>query len=87
MGTNDSCKSDSGGLLQTIETFKRPARVVGVVSFGLCGSGLPGIYTRVTHYIDWIGSHVWPNGNIDTPLKANSYDEHISIERYIFSSK
>lgn len=66
IGRKDSCQGDSGGPLQTIQSFAGPAKVVGVVSFGIgCGSGHPGIYTRVAHYIEWIGSHVWPNGKID----------------------
>ena len=30
--------------------------VVGLVSFGasLCGSGIPGVFTRVEPYIEWI---------------------------------
>lgn len=38
------------------------ATVVGVVSFGAsCGTELPGVYTRVAFYIEWIESIVWPN--------------------------
>lgn len=66
----DSCQGDSGSPLQTIQSYSTPVKVVGVVSFGVfCGLHLPGIYTRVAYYIEWIGSHVWPNGKVDTPLK------------------
>lgn len=68
IGGKDSCQGDSGGPLQTLQSYASPAKVVGVVSFGIgCGRGRPGIYTRVAHYFEWIGSHVWPNGIIDTP--------------------
>lgn len=68
VGKKDSCQGDSGGPLQTDHSLANPAKLVGVVSFGIgCGRGRPGIYTRVAHYIDWIGPHVWPNGTIYTP--------------------
>lgn len=35
--------------------------IVGITSFGaICGSGLPSVYTRVSHYLDWIEENVWP---------------------------
>jgi secreted trypsin-like serine protease len=35
--------------------------VVGVTSFGAsCGSNIPGVYTRVDKYLEWIESKVWP---------------------------
>ena len=57
----DSCVGDSGSALMREEksTFERVRRykLLGVVSFGprLCGTkGVPGVYTRMRHYIDWI---------------------------------
>ncbi|XP_031623295.1 ankyrin-1-like isoform X2 [Contarinia nasturtii] len=59
-GRNDSCRGDSGGPLQYIsETFG--ATVVGIVSSSVgCGTILPGIYTRIAYYLDWIEPIVWP---------------------------
>ena len=33
---------------------------VGLVSFGTskCGTGKPGIYTRISGYLDWISRHL-----------------------------
>lgn len=60
---NDSCQGDSGGPLQYFSDRNSSiATVVGIVSFGIdCGNGLPGIYTRVAYYLDWIEYNVWPN--------------------------
>lgn len=60
----DSCEGDSGGPLQAFPT--RPYcmfHVLGIVSFGqFCGFNTPGVYTRVSHYVAWIESIVWPSG-------------------------
>jgi len=56
----DSCAGDSGGPLQTFGRYNgHLIRMIqhGVVSYGLpaCGTeGVPGIYTRVAYYVDWI---------------------------------
>ncbi|XP_071450637.1 CLIP domain-containing serine protease B9-like isoform X2 [Hetaerina americana] len=60
----DSCEGDSGGPLSREEDALDPAEastprhvLIGVVSFGsrLCGSvNMPGVYARVTSYLDWI---------------------------------
>lgn len=85
-GKRDSCQGDSGGPLQTVRTYSNPRKVVAVVSFGIgCGSGRPGIYTRVAHYIEWIGSYVWPNGHIDTPQIEIDDDDDDDPSKYIFN--
>ncbi|XP_044755195.1 serine protease easter-like [Coccinella septempunctata] len=61
----DSCSGDSGGPLFNIATGNGRARYVqaGIVSFGPknCGTfGLPGIYTRVQSYVDWILNQLQP---------------------------
>jgi len=67
----DSCNGDSGGPL-VINKFHKGSKnltpdeeetrwyLVGVTSFGSknCGSGRPGVYTRVTAYIDWIKTNI-----------------------------
>ncbi|XP_075144804.1 uncharacterized protein LOC142219916 [Haematobia irritans] len=62
----DTCQGDSGGPLQLNLQRRRNRRgfryyLVGIISYGeVCGSGSPGVYTRVSSYIDWIASIVWP---------------------------
>ncbi|XP_013200108.2 serine protease snake [Amyelois transitella] len=67
-GGKDTCQGDSGGPLQVmdervncIHTFPLH-KIVGVTSFGRdCGrKWAPGVYTRVSRYVGWIESIVWP---------------------------
>lgn len=75
LGFQDSCKEDSGGPLQIVRSPSNPAKVVGVVSFGSCGRLKASIYSRVAYYIEWIASHVWPNGTIQTlKISNNEYN-------------
>lgn len=61
----DTCQGDSGGPLQIYHPQVHCMySVIGVTSFGkTCGiQGIPGVYTRVSKYIDWIEKTVWPEG-------------------------
>ncbi|XP_054729076.1 serine protease persephone-like [Anastrepha obliqua] len=59
----DACWGNSGGPLQIIkEKAYNNYRVVGVVSFGGNCRNLPGIYTSVAKFLDFIESIVWPEG-------------------------
>ena len=57
-GSVDTCQGDSGGGLFTIdESLNKTIHVVsGIVSYGdgCAKIFLPGIYTRVSYYTDWI---------------------------------
>lgn len=66
------CKGDFGGPLQQRRacTFD----IVGLTNFkGSCGDDVkyPGIFTRVSHYIDWIEGIVWPAGS-EIPAKKEA---------------
>lgn len=55
----DSCSGDSGGPLQAPGNYSHNLKFIqyGVVSFGprMCGTtGIPGVYTKIVYYLDWI---------------------------------
>ncbi|XP_077295762.1 phenoloxidase-activating enzyme-like isoform X2 [Arctopsyche grandis] len=65
----DSCREDSGGPLvfifknsnhRSLESFQK-AEILGIFSFGPapCATrGIPGVYTKTYHYLDWIKSQL-----------------------------
>ncbi|XP_008207491.1 serine protease snake isoform X1 [Nasonia vitripennis] len=62
-GGKDTCQGDSGGPLQRV--LSEPYcmySLVGVTSFGkFCAfENSPAMYSRVSSYVDWIESVVWP---------------------------
>ena len=61
-GRKDSCKGDSGGPLVIADARGCPAQI-GIVSWGSwpCADEQEyGVYTRVSHYADWIQKHTGP---------------------------
>lgn len=63
--SKDTCQGDSGGPLQIVKDEKEVHcmySIIGVTSFGkACGvATIPGVYTRVSNYVEWIESIVWP---------------------------
>ena len=66
-GGSDSCQGDSGG--PATSTLDSGIRLIGIVSWGdpdRCGTAqMPGVYTRVSQYNDWVSAHTskevkWP---------------------------
>ncbi|KPJ12593.1 Serine protease snake [Papilio machaon] len=63
-GGKDTCQGDSGAPLQvTPEPGIKVHYIMGVTSFGgqCARKRQPAIYTRVSSYLDWIESVVWPD--------------------------
>lgn len=61
----DACEGDSGGPLQVYHSIYCMYKILGVTSFGKgCATvvGIPGVYTRVANYIDWIESNAFRHG-------------------------
>ena len=56
----DSCGGDSGGPLVYQAITDDPYYQVGIVSYGtrICGRGVPGVYTRIEAYLDWIKNNL-----------------------------
>ena len=58
-GGKDACRADSGGPLMLANGLE-PYNLIGIVSFGkgCADPKYPGVYTRVTHQLSWILSHL-----------------------------
>jgi secreted trypsin-like serine protease len=64
-GGKDSCSGDSGGPLVILGTNSSEDIQVGIVSFGRqCGlANYPGIYTRISTYLDWVQETICQTSN------------------------
>jgi len=75
-GKKDSCQGDSGGPLVVPKSKSDDTAIIyGVVSWGAgCASpDLPGVYARVTKFIDWIKKNMnSSNGTPSTPPPSTS---------------
>uniref|UniRef100_A0A1B0CS99 Putative serine protease snake-like zootermopsis nevadensis n=1 Tax=Lutzomyia longipalpis TaxID=7200 RepID=A0A1B0CS99_LUTLO len=62
-GGKDTCQGDSGGPIQVVTPGNICIfHIVGLTSFGKSCGGVnaPGVYTRVSSYLDWIEPITWP---------------------------
>lgn len=70
---------DSGGPIQFESKRQNGEKqdvyyVVGVTSVGIaCGSQMPGVYTRVAEYLEWIERVVWPAQSIGSRFREDDY--------------
>ncbi|XP_063709657.1 uncharacterized protein LOC134838122 [Culicoides brevitarsis] len=82
----DTCEGDSGGPLEMklLNYNLKVPFLVGVTAFGKgCGFDSPGVYTRVSSYIDWIKNFV-PEVESD-PLKCSKqYMDYRQIVRRVY---
>lgn len=55
----DACQGDSGGPLLMFTGSSHS--IVGITAFGQnCGGPIPGVYTAVYSFLEWIEKEVWP---------------------------
>lgn len=76
-GSIDTCQGDSGGGLYIFDDKLGKYVIGGIVSYGIgCGNpNLPGVYTRVSGYYDWIQSYMGKNNPLSStrvPLKTTN---------------
>ncbi|XP_070586456.1 mast cell tryptase-like [Erythrolamprus reginae] len=78
-GGKDSCQGDSGGPMVCKCDGSENWLLTGIVSWGLgCGlEGLPGVYTSVAHYADWIQLQLPHIEFSECTRESNSVDNNI----------
>ena len=71
-GGKDTCQGDSGGPLYVQDEINGVTKYVlaGIVSYGVeCAKpNYPGIYTRVSYYLDWIWTQSYDTYSKDFDL-------------------
>ncbi|KAM3931313.1 serine protease 56 [Leptodactylus fuscus] len=84
-GGIDSCQGDSGGPLTCQDPSSKQYVIYGITSWGDgCGErGKPGVYTRVTAFIDWIRNQMMKS----TPSREPSCFELGAITNTQYSPK
>lgn len=58
----NTCRGDSGGPLMARLPNSHNWYLEGIVSFGpkICAKAYPGVYVKVSSYLDWIAKHLKP---------------------------
>ena len=58
----DTCSGDSGGAFISRRGPSGSWYQLGIVNYGStkCGDGIPGVYTKVSSYMDWIERNLRP---------------------------
>ncbi|KRT84423.1 Trypsin, partial [Oryctes borbonicus] len=56
----DTCQGDSGGPLQIKMPTLNIYTIVGITSFGIRCGITASVYTRVSRYVPWVETIVWP---------------------------
>lgn len=71
IGSKDACQGDSGGPLISKSSTGR-FMLAGVTSYGMgCGrNGVPGVYTKISHYVTWINI-MSADGNLCQGISPN----------------
>ncbi|XP_307757.5 uncharacterized protein LOC1269161 [Anopheles gambiae] len=87
----DSCRGDSGGPLMRYGDGRSSTKswyLIGLVSFGLeqCGTdGVPGVYTRMSEYMDWVldtMESVSGGRSADLSNRPSARDEMTAVRRH-----
>ncbi|KFB35195.1 AGAP008403-PA-like protein [Anopheles sinensis] len=72
----DTCRGDSGGPLEIklLHNERITPFIVALTSFGsICGQSIPGVYTKVAPYIQWIRSVLEEHGEDAPDWKFKAY--------------